>query len=349
MKNILNVIITCMVILMTASCAQTVQQTELTRTTERYQAPFGNLEITPYYGNVVYAAQPDEDTVKMFKDQGFDLVINVRELNEEIGFDERKVVEDQGITYMQIPYMTEPTFRSDFSNDAISQIKAVIDDATAKGQKIMLHCSHGQRVGSSLGMILYRDYGYSKEAAFKAATDAGMNSEWAVPRFWKFIDSAIVKVKPVDGIRNMVKYKNFYIASQPSPEAITKLKEMGVTTVITNRAKQENGGFEEQKAVEAAGLKFHRARIYNDRYGDINDQKINIGELEKALGIIASTTDGDVFVHCGSGDRASMILATHLYNVDKNSAKEAFSKARLAGLRNANIVKQLEDYMGVEE
>ena len=159
----------------------------------------------------------------------------------------------------------------------------------------MLHCSHGQRAGSSLGMILYRDYGYSKEAAFKAATDAGMNSEWAVPRFWKFIESSIVKVKPVDGIKNMVKYKNFYIASQPSPEAINKLKEMGVTTVITNRAQKENGGYEEQKAVEAAGLKFHRARIYNDRYGDINDQKINIGELEKALGIIASTTDGDVF------------------------------------------------------
>jgi len=146
-----------------------------------------------------------------------------------------------------------------------------------------------------------------------------------------------------------VTYKNFYIASQPSPEAIKKLKEMGVTIVITNRAKGENDGFEEQKAVEAAGLKFHSARIYNDRYGNINDQKINIGELEKALGIIASTTDGDVFVHCGSGDRASMILDTHLFNVDKNSSREALSKARVVGLRNANITRQLEDYMGVDD
>ncbi|MBT6036389.1 MAG: hypothetical protein HOJ34_11935 [Kordiimonadaceae bacterium] len=349
MNKILNILSVCMIISLSASCAQTVKQVEITRTTERHQSPFGNLEITPYYGNVVYAAQPDEDTVKMFKDQDFDLVINIRELDEEIGFDERKLVEDQGITYLTIPYMTEPTTRSDFSHDALSQIKQVIDDATAKGQKIMLHCSHGQRAGSSLGMILYRDYGYSKEEAFKAATDAGMNSKWAVPRFWKFIESSIVKVKPIDGIKNMVKYKNFYIASQPSPEAIKKLKEMGVTTVITNRAKTENGGFEEQKAVEDAGLKFHRARIYNDRYGDINDQKINMDELEKALGIIASTTDGDVFVHCGSGDRASIILATHLFNVDQNSEREALSKARLAGLRNANITKQLEDYMGAPE
>ena len=187
--KILYVLSACMIISLMVACEQTVQQTEITRTTERYQAPFGNLEITPYYGNVIYAAQPDEDTVKMFKDQDFDLVINIRELNEDIGFDERTLVEDQGITYLQIPYMMEPTFRSNFSNDALSQIKTVIDDATAKGQKIMLHCSHGQRAGSSLGMILYRDYGYSKDEAFKAATDAGMNSEWAVPRFWKFIEN----------------------------------------------------------------------------------------------------------------------------------------------------------------
>ena len=121
------------------------------------------------------------------------------------------------------------------------------------------------------------------------------------------------------------------------------------TTVITNRAKVENGGFEEQKAVEAAGLKFHRARIYNDRYGDINDGKLNVAELEKALNLIANTSDGDVYVHCGSGDRASMILAAHLYNVDKTKPEEALSKARIAGLKHPGITEQLEIYMGLKD
>ncbi len=329
-----------------SSLAQTVAISDQARLTEKQQTPFGNLLITPYFGNVVYAAQPDADTVKMFKDQGFNLVINIRELNEDIGFNERKLIEDQGISYMQIPYLTAPNFNADFSNDALSKIKTVIDEATAKGQKIMLHCSHGQRAGSSLGMILYRDYGYSKQDALKAATAAGMNSAWAVPKFHKFIDNSLVKITSFDGIKNIIKYKNFYISSQPSLEAIKTLKEKGITTVITNRAAIENDGFEEQKFVEAAGLNFHRLRIYNDRYGDINDGKININELTKALDIIASTTDGDVLVHCGSGDRASIILGAYLFDIDNNTPKEALSKAHLAGLKHPGITEQLEIYMG---
>lgn len=330
------------------SYAQNAPSTYPDRLEKGPNAPFGNLVNTPQVGNVVYAAQPDEQTVKMFKDQGFDVVINVRELNEDIGFDEKKLVEDQGIIYKQIPYLEAPDFNADLSDEALTKIKTAVDDAAAKGQKVLLHCSHGQRVASSLGMILYRDYGYSKEDAFKISTEAGMNSKWIVPKFHKFIDETIVRVEPFGGIDNIVKYKNFYIASQPSVEAINMMKEKGITTVITNRAEKENDGFEEQKYVEEAGLKFHRYRIYNDRYGDINDGKINIEELKAALDVIAKTTDGDVFVHCGSGDRASIILGTHLFDVDKIPAEKAISKARIAGLKHPGITEQLEEYMGLK-
>jgi protein tyrosine phosphatase (PTP) superfamily phosphohydrolase (DUF442 family) len=123
------------------------------------------------------------------------------------------------------------------------------------------------------------------------------------------------------------------------------MKSKGISTVITARAEQENGGFDEQKYVEKAGLKFRRLRIYNDHYGEINDGKINLEALTSALDMIASTTDGDIFVHCGSGDRASLILAAHAYNVDKSSADDALQKAKLAGMKNDNIIKQIEDYM----
>ncbi|MCB2090155.1 MAG: dual specificity protein phosphatase family protein [Alphaproteobacteria bacterium] len=332
----------------TLASAQTASLTAEQRTEKKTQLPFGNLKNTPYFGNVVYAAQPDADTVKMLKSEGFDLVINIRELNEDLGFDEKGLIEGQGITYMQIPYLTAPTFEAEFSDEALSKIKSVIDEATNKGQKILLHCSHGQRAGSSLGMILYRDYGYSKEEALAAATAAGMNSEWAVPRFHRYIDQSVQVIKPFGGIHNIVKYKNFYITSQPPAEAFAMMKERGITTVITNRAAIENNGFEEEKYAEEAGLKFYRARIYNDQYGDIKDGKLNVAELEKALGIIASTTDGDVLVHCGSGDRASMVLAAHLYSVDKEKPEEALSKARIAGLKHPGITEQLEKYMDLK-
>lgn len=328
---------------MNTACAQNGSISASDRLVKNNQEPFGNLEITPQFGNVVYAAQPDADTVILLKDQKFDLVINIRELDEDLGFDEKALVEDQDITYMQIPYMIE----SEFSDAALSKIKTAVDDATAKGQKILLHCSHGQRAGSTLGAILYRDYGYTKEAAFKAATEAGMVSEWSVPRYHRMIEKSVQVIKPFGGIKNIVKYKNFYISSQPPAEAFALMKERGISTVITNRAAIENNNFPEEEHTKAAGLKFSRARIYNDRYGDINDGKLNVEELEKALGIIANTTDGDVLVHCGSGDRASMILAAYLYSVDKENAQDALNKARLAGLKHPGITEQLEQYMNV--
>ncbi|MDG1996131.1 MAG: dual specificity protein phosphatase family protein [Emcibacteraceae bacterium] len=342
MKKVLTVLFMCFMF------GSLTHADEIDRTTKREQTPFGNLVVTPYYGNVVYAAQPDEMTVGMFKDQGFDLVINLRELNEDLGFDEKALVEAQGITYTQIPYMQEPTFDSEFSDIALTKIMAVIDKASKKGKKILLHCSHGQRVASTLGAILYRDYGYSKEDAFKAATDAGMESEWSVPRYHRMIERSVQRIDSFGGIKNIVKYKNFYIGSQPSTDAIKMMKERGITAVITNRAKKENVGFEEEKHIDTAGLKFMRARIYNDRYGDINDGKLNVAELEKALNLIANTTDGDVYVHCGSGDRASMVLAAYLYKVDNVDPEEALSKARIAGLKHKGITEQLEIYMGLK-
>ena len=70
---------------------------DIDRTTIKENLPFGNLETVPHLGNVVYAAQPDEATTRMLKDQGFDLVINIRELNEDLGFDEKTIIEEQGI------------------------------------------------------------------------------------------------------------------------------------------------------------------------------------------------------------------------------------------------------------
>ena len=242
MKKLSNICMVIGLLFLTASCAGTMKTANADRLTEKNQVPFGNLEITPYIGNVVYAAQPDENTVKMFKDQNFDLVINIRELNEDIGFDEKKLVEDQGITYMQIPYMTEPNFNADFSNEALSKIKEAIDDATSNGKKVMLHCSHGQRAGSSHGMILYRDYGYTKEAALKASTAAGMNSEWAVPKFHKFIDNSLVKVTSFEGID-----KSYAIAAGREvrvfvkPDQISDLEAKKMARDIALRIENELG------------------------------------------------------------------------------------------------------------
>jgi protein tyrosine phosphatase (PTP) superfamily phosphohydrolase (DUF442 family) len=110
----------------------------------------------------------------MLKYHGINLVISIRALNEKPGFDERKAVEEQGIAYVQIPYMKG----RGIDNDGLTEIMSIVNAAGENGTKMMLHCTHSQRAGSLLGTALYRDYGYSKEDANKIAKEAGLTSEF---------------------------------------------------------------------------------------------------------------------------------------------------------------------------
>ncbi len=149
-------------------------------------ASFGNLEKAPQRDNVVYAAQPDENTVKMFKDQGFDVVINLRSMDEELGFDEEKMVLEQGIYYTRIPYLNNDD-NTVINNDALTKVKEAVEEATENGHKVLVHCSHGLRAASTVGLILYRDYGHSIQEAEKISKSVGMRGNWIQTRFDKFV------------------------------------------------------------------------------------------------------------------------------------------------------------------
>ncbi len=147
------------------------------------QAAFGNLKVVSQYGHVVFADQPNRATVGMLKDQGIKMVINVRGISENEGFDERKAVEEQGITYLQIPYMDG----REISADAVEEIIDLVNMTGESGTKIMLHCTHSQRTGSLLGVALVKA-GYSREEANRIAKDAGMTSEFITRIHNDFID-----------------------------------------------------------------------------------------------------------------------------------------------------------------
>ncbi len=127
-------------------------------TSEQVEAPFGNLESTPRVGNVVYAKQPDADTIRMLKDKDFKMVLSVKFDDESNDFDERKLVEKEGMSFVQISYYEgsiddQPRKIND---DAVGQIAELLDAATSSGSKVLLHCSSGQRAAAVLGAVLYR-------------------------------------------------------------------------------------------------------------------------------------------------------------------------------------------------
>ena len=157
---------------------------------EGSQTPFGNLDKTPMLGNVVYSRQPDENTIPMLKDKGFDLVLSVRFDDEPVGFDAREIIEKNGMSFVQISYFKgsikdQPRQVDD---QAVEQIRQVLEGSLAGGSKVLMHCQSGQRAAAALGSILYRDYGFSKEEARKYAEKAGLTSKNTGAVYDQYID-----------------------------------------------------------------------------------------------------------------------------------------------------------------
>lgn len=148
------------------------------------QTKFGNLEVVSQYGHVVFADQPGKATIGMLKDQDIKMVISIRGENEKEGYNERKAVEEQGIAFVQIPYMKGRGIDVDAADELLSLIKMTGDS----GSKIMLHCTHSQRAGSLLGLALYKD-GHSREEANAIAKDAGMTSEFITKMHNEYLDT----------------------------------------------------------------------------------------------------------------------------------------------------------------
>ena len=150
-------------------------------------AGFGNLEVALENENVVYAAQPDENTIYMLDDQGFDVVINLRGLNEDIGFDEEKLVLEQDILYQRIPYLNDDEDRM-INNDALTKVKLALEAAKENNHKVLIHCSHGYRAASTLGLLMYRDNGYSAWISERASKSVGMQGGSIQRRFDEFVE-----------------------------------------------------------------------------------------------------------------------------------------------------------------
>lgn len=148
------------------------------------QQKFGNLEVVSQYGHVVFTDQPDKATIGMLKDQDIKMVITIRGENEKEGYNERKTVEEQGIAFVQIPYMKGRGVDGDAVDELLSLIKMTGDS----GSKVMLHCTHSQRAGSLLGVALYKD-GHSREEANAMAKDAGMTSEFITKMHNDYLDT----------------------------------------------------------------------------------------------------------------------------------------------------------------
>ena len=136
--------------------------------TVKQEPTLGTLTgVASVYDWLYMAGQPDQETIKGLKGQGFEIVFNIRGLNEGT-FDEKTLVEENGLTYYQVPLLKDGAM----DPQAVKDIFAVIQEN--HGKKILFHCSSGNRIGAWFGAHLIQDHGYETEAAISLAKQAGI-------------------------------------------------------------------------------------------------------------------------------------------------------------------------------
>ena len=111
------------------------------------------------------AGQPTETELNLIADEGFEVVINIRPESEMLDlFDEKKIVENLGLIYFQLPVTLDTINRK-----IILKFFELMEQQ--KGRKIFLHCRKNVRVSILLALYQIIKLGWDKDDAFIELTE----------------------------------------------------------------------------------------------------------------------------------------------------------------------------------
>lgn len=117
----------------------------------------------------------------------------------------------------------------------------------------------------------------------------------------------------------------FLVSGQPSKADLVALAERGVTTVVCMRSDEEMAEleFDEPAAVEALGMTYVHIPMGRDH----GYEPHQVARLNAVL----DSTDGPVYLHCGSGYRARQLWMASMVSRGQMTVDEAKLAARDLG------------------
>ena len=125
------------------------------------------LRDGPFY----FGGQPSEAAIRQAPSRGVTAVVNLRpadEMASKVGFDERRLVTEQGMDYVSIP-IAGPTFTR---GDA-DRLKEALEKTDGS---VLIHCGSSNRVGALWSLYLHEHRGVELEEAISRGRRAGMTN-----------------------------------------------------------------------------------------------------------------------------------------------------------------------------
>ena len=123
-------------------------------------------KVEPVNG-LTTAGQPDEAAFRVFAENGYRVVIDLRTEGENRGLDEPSVVEALGMQYILMPIGGE-----DITFDRARELGELLEQFE---EPVLLHCASSNRVGALLALNAYAETG-DADLAIERGRVAGMRS-----------------------------------------------------------------------------------------------------------------------------------------------------------------------------
>ena len=117
-----------------------------------------------------------------------------------------------------------------------------------------------------------------------------------------------------------------HTGGQPTPEQLDALAAQGVRTVIDLRPDSEDHGYDEARAAGQRKLRYVQLPIA----GPQDLTPANAATLKRLL----DDSDGDVLLHCASGNRAGALLALMAAQEERLPPAQALALGKEAGMKS---------------
>ena len=137
--------------------------------------------------------------------------------------------------------------------------------------------------------------------------------------------------------RNVHRYRDFYLAGQPSEADLQEAKNVGIKTVVNLRMPKELA-FHEKEIVDKLGMAYHNPGISAPEM--MTDQLFS-----KIRGILNDSEHQPVLLHCGSANRVGAIWLAYRVLDGGLSYEAALSEAKTVGLRSPAMEEKAKDYI----
>jgi uncharacterized protein (TIGR01244 family) len=124
---------------------------------------WGAASNVTHVRHLYFSEQPDRAALQRAKENGISTVINLHEPDES-DWNEQVVVEQLGLTYINVPISSQS---NTLDPQAIAAISAAVE--ASNGAPVLLHCSTGNRAAAWFAVHLVEDHRLSGYDALSLA------------------------------------------------------------------------------------------------------------------------------------------------------------------------------------